>query len=276
MRKIIFSIVLISSVFIQNFAFAVTNYRVVLAKGLVYKTGSEKPIKVGDKIDVELKLRYSTKDAYLIVMGPKGKFTLKPEINKTTQNEFVTFVKSSLLPVKSAGRLSTRGEESGISDLGNYFGEDSFALIGESYKVKLNPKNYELSDNQFIIYRYESNGNVMSKKLAFEGNEIIFDKSALYKDHKGNDISQANIGKIDLYRFNALTKSSSKIVSFKPVFVSEEELKEQLTLVYAICKEELTLDQLKTEDELIKFVLDIYGRTDEVQLKKWLKANVIK
>ncbi len=274
MRKIIFPFLLLL-LFTSSNLLAVDNYWVVLAKGSVYKEGSDKAIKVGDKIDADLKLRFSTKDSYIIVMGPKGKFTLKPVVNKSNQNEFMVFVKSSLLPVKSTGRLSTRGEESGVSDLGNYFGEDSFALVGNNFRVKLNPKNYELNNEKFIIYRYESNGLVTSKKLAFEGTEIIFDKIALYKNHQGKDLNPAMIKKVDLYKFDASTNSSSKIVSFQPVFVNEEELKEQLASVYKICKEELNADKIKTEDELIKFVLDIYGRTDEGQLKKWLTKNII-
>jgi hypothetical protein len=276
MKKIFILCIFLISWICSLSAFCADNYWVVFIKGNVYKPDSEKALKVGDKIASDLKLRFSAKDAYAVVMGPKGKFTLKPEINKSKPNEFVAFVNSALLPVKSTGRLSTRGEETGISDLASYFGEDSFALVGNQYKVKLNPKNYELNESKFLVYRYENNGLVISKKIAFEGSEITFDQRALYTSQDGSQLNPSDVSKVELYKYDAATKSSSKIVTFKPVFINEEELKEQLSSVYKICQEELNADATKTEDELIKFVLDIYGRTDEAILKKWLKENILK
>jgi hypothetical protein len=257
--------------------FSADLYWVVFLKGNVVRTDSEKALKVGDKLPSDAKLRFSAKDAYAIVMGSKGKFTLRPEVNKSKPNEFVAFVNSALLPVKSTGRLSTRGEESGISDLGAYFGEDSFAFVGNQYAIRLDPKKYELSELKFIIYRYEFMGTVVSKKIAFEGSDLIIDEKALYTTPDGQTIDPASVSKkAELYKFDASTKSSSKITAFKPVFVDEEELQQQLVAVYNVCKEELNADEAKAEDELVKFVLDIYGRTDEIILKKWLKENILK
>lgn len=277
MKKVIF---LILALALSNMAFqgfSADLYWVVFLKGNVVRTDSEKPLKIGDKINSDAKLRFSAKDAYAVVMGSKGKFTLRPEVNKAKPNEFVAFVNSALLPVKSTGRLSTRGEESGVSDLGAYFGEDSFAFVGNQYSIRLDPKKYELSDLKFIIYRYEFMGHVISKKIAFEGSNLIIDEKALYTTADGQTIDPAAVSKkAELYKFDASTKSSSKITAFKPVFIDELELQQQLASLYKVCKEELNADEAKTEDELIKFVLDIYGRTDEVILKKWLRENILK
>lgn len=277
MKKIIFLILVLTLPNLAFPGFSAEQYWVVFLKGNVVRTDSEKALKVGDKIASDAKLKFSAKDAYAVVMGSKGKFTLRPELNKAKPNEFVAFVNSALLPVKSTGRLSTRGEEAGISDLGAYFGADSFAFIGNQYAIRLDPKKYELSDLKFIIYRYEFMGTVISKKIAFEGSDLIIDEKALYTTADGQTIDPASVSKkAELYKFDAATKSSSKITAFKPVFVDPLELQQQLSSVYKFCKEELNADEAKTEDELIKFVLDIYGRTDEVLLKKWLRENILK
>ncbi len=249
-------------------------YWIVFLKGNVYKQDSDKALKLGDKIASDLKLKFSDKEAYAVVMSSRGKYTLRPEINKSKPNEFVAFVNSALLPVKSTGRLSTRGEESGVSDLATYFGEDSFALIGNTYPVKLDQRKFELNDEKFLIYRYENQGTIVSKKIAFEGSRIFLDKEALYTSSSGHRIDPGDISKVELYKYDASSKSSSKLVTFKPVFIEENELIIQLSAVYKVCQG-LSLTEAQTEDELIRFVLDIYGRTDETVLKKWIKDNIL-
>jgi hypothetical protein len=277
MNKIQLNIALVSLLifFSLKSTFAVESYWVVMVKGQVYQAGVNNVLKIGDKISTDAKIKFSTKESYIVVMGAKGKFTIKPEPSKSNPNEFLAFVNSALLPVKSTGRLSTRGDEEGVADMAMYFGEENFVFIGDKHFVKVHPQKFELNESKFLIYRYEVGGKATSKKIAFEGNNLIFDKEALYANSEGKAIPPDAVNKVEIYKYDATTKSSTKIASFKPVYVSDVELKEQLSYAYKLYKEEMQLDAEKTEDELIRFVLDLYGKTDETILKHWLKANII-
>jgi hypothetical protein len=250
------------------------SFFVIHVKGSVTNKTTGKELKVGDKISSEDKVSFGSSDAATVIMGPKGKFTLTPAA-KTSNNpgELTAFVKASMLPLKSNGHLSTRGEEpSGVSDLKSYFGTGPFAVIGDKHSVAVNILKYPTNEKQFFVYRYVYEGNVVSKKISSQGNILTIDKNALYTN-KGTFIDPEKVKTVEIYYTNTATNNSQKITSFSPLFLNEATLKEELMVQKKVLKE-----QKKTEDEinkeLLNFVLDVYGKADEKIFQNWIKQNL--
>jgi len=265
---------LVFSLVWQLQALAADTYFVIHVKGTVTNQTSGKALKVGDKISSEDKVIFGASDAAAIIMGPKGKFTLTPSASaKNNTSELSAFVKATMLPLKSNGHLSTRGEETtGVSDLKNYFGPAQFAIIGNKHSINLNPLKYTVNDKQIFVYRYVYEGTVITKKIASQGNTIILDKIALYTN-KGNYINPEKVKTVEIYSMNTSTNKSQKITSFSPVYISESDLKEQL-----LVQKKILIEQKRTEEEinndLLNFIMNIYGKTDEKVFREWAKQNL--
>lgn len=254
--------------------FASDTYFVIHVKGTVTNQTSGKALKVGDKISSEDKVTFGASDAAAIIMGPKGKFTLTPSASsKNNSSELSAFVKASMLPLKSNGHLSTRGEETtGVSDLKGYLGTAQFAIIGNKHSINLNPLKYTINDKQLFVYRYVYEGTVISKKIASQGNTLLLDKTALYTN-KGNYIDPDKVKTVEIYSMNTSTNKSQKITSFSPVYLNESDLKEQL-----LVQKKILTEQKRTEEEIYKdllgFIVDVYGKTDEKVFREWAKQNL--
>lgn len=254
-------------VFWANVLFA-DNYFVIQLKGGILNKTNGKILKMGDKIDHEDQLKFLSSDAAAILMSTKrGRFVVRPNITKGDENELIVYVKNVLMPVKTSGNLSTRGgEDEAVMDLKSYFGASKFAILGDKFSVKLNTATYPIDNAKFFIYRYEYGGKPISKKIPSEGDKIIFDKNLLYSNASGT-IPSENVEKVDLYFFDSNTKSSALITQLNPVYLSENQVKEELKVQY-----DIFISQSLTKEEIYKelstYVNDIYGKTDMAMLKK--------
>jgi hypothetical protein len=233
-----------------------------------------KLLKMGDKINPDDQLKFLSSDAAAILMSSKrGRFVVKPTVTKGDENELLVYVKNVILPVKSVGTLSTRGDDetdSGIIDLKNYFGSDKFVVIGDKLSIKVNTDIYPINNNKFFIYRYEYGGKAISKKIPAEGNTIIFDKNILYQSANGS-IPSESIENVDIYLFDQNTKVSSLITKINPLYLPENVIKEELKVQYDIfTSQNLTKDEILKE--LTAYINDIYGKTDTQALATIIKS----
>ena len=273
MKKASIYLLIFLLVSISTFASATDTYYVIHLKGTATNKRTGKPIKVGDQISSNDQVKFGSKDAVVVIMGSKGKFTLTPTVTDNNSSELVAFVQNALIPLKSNGHLSTRGAESEkVIDLKGYFGTSKFFIIGDKITIALDQTKYPLSDKKMFIFRYIHKDTVVSKKVESNGNQITINKKTLYTI-KGNYVDPEKISNVDLYYYNAETKSSIKIVNFIPHFINEETLKEELKVQKNILKgQNLSSEQINKE--LLSFMSDVYGRTDEVLFNKWLKTNI--
>jgi hypothetical protein len=248
-------------------------YYVIHLKGPIVNKTTGKEIIVGEKLGPKDELKFPNAEALAVVLSPtKGKFTVKPNPTKNTNNEFVAFMQSAILPVKSNTHLSTRGaEENGVMDLKNYFGADKFAIIGDNITIRLNIEKYPMSETKFFIYRYMNGDKPVSKKIEHSNGNLVIDKKALYHVD-GQMIDPGTIHTVDVYYYDSNTRNSMKIVSFSPLFLSESTLKEECKIQKDLYKNQnMTREQI--DKELHNYVTDVYGKTDDDILEKWIKAN---
>lgn len=250
------------------------SYFVIHIKGTVTSQKTGKPVKVGDQINSEEQLKFGSGDAVVVLMGSKGKFTISPSVQGDKPGpELLAYVNSAILPLKSNGHLSTRGsEQEAISDLKNYFGSNKFYIIGNQLTITIDSLKYPLNEKQVFIFRYIHNGAVVSKKINSRGSRLIIDRKALYT-LRGTVIDPEQVENVDIYYYNTHTKTSSRIVNFSPHFINEEVLKEELKVQQRLLREQ-QLSQEQIDTELLWFVTDVYGPTDEPSFRQWIKTNI--
>ncbi|MFL5731481.1 MAG: hypothetical protein ACJ75J_18470 [Cytophagaceae bacterium] len=259
--------------FQQSVAQTADVYYVIHLKGAVVNKTTGKPVIVGDKLGPKDQLKFPTAEDLAVVMSPtKGKYTVKPNPTKNANNEFVAFMQSAILPVKSNTHLSTRGsEENGVMDMKNYFGSDKFVIVGENISIRLNAEKYPMSDTKFFIYRYMHGEKPVSKKIEHNNGNLVIDKKALYTVD-GTAIDPSTVQSVDIYYYDSATRNSTKVTTFSPVFLAETTLKEECKVQKDVYKgQNMNHDQI--DKELHKYVTDVYGKTDDDILEKWIKAN---
>jgi hypothetical protein len=261
--------------FLFNHSIAQTTdvYYVIHLKGAILNKTTGKEIIVGDKLGPKDQLKFPNADALAIVLSPtKGKYTVKPNPTKNANNEFIAFMQSAILPVKSNTHLSTRGaEEDGVMDMKNYFGSEKFAIIGDIITIKLNTEKYPMSDTKFFIYRYMHGDKPVSKKIEHNNGNLVIDKKVLY-NVDGQMIDPGIVQTVDIYYYDSNTRNSTKVASFSPLFLAEITLKEECKIQKDLYKtQNMTREQI--DKELHNYVSDVYGKTDDSILEKWIKTN---
>jgi hypothetical protein len=259
--------------FLSFFQAPEDTYYVIHLKGIITNKTTGKAIKIGDKLSSKDHLKFDAADAHAVVLNPeKGKFTVKPNPVKDANNEFIAFMNSAILPLKTNSHLSTRaGESNGVTDMKGYFGSEKFAIIGDRHSVKLNTAKYPLSETKFFIYRYMNKDLPVSKKIEHDIDHIVLDKEALYLID-GQVIDPSSIPVVDIYYYDSNTRNSTKVANFSPVFIPENILNTEFKIQKELYK---SLNKTKEEidTQLHNFVKDVYGKTDDESLSKWIKAN---
>jgi hypothetical protein len=265
MKKIITILLLL---FTLSISYAQTHF-VLHIKGNILRKDNKQALKIGEQIGEDVQLVFGTPDAVAVVMSKeKGRMVLDGKQSKKEANgEFVAMMKDALLPMKSNMMMSTRGSvEEEIVNFKDYFGENDFAVIGDKLRLKVNKDKYPLTDQQVIVVKYVYEGKNINKQILNEGDWITIEKKAIFD----NGVDIENVEKVDLYYYNKTSKDFSKLVTFHPVFVEEDELKAEIsTLVKFLHESEMPSTKIKSE--VTSFVRDLYGKIDELQLKQWLE-----
>lgn len=269
-------ILLVISIFCCSFlAFAGPDeFHIIHVKGQIINKTTGLPIKVGDKINVNDQVKFLSADAAAVVISTqRGRFTIKAQAGQAASSELVALVKNVVLPIKSNANLSTRGGESdGVIDLKGYFGTGKYAIIGEKLPVKLNAAKYPVTETKFFIFRYENNTVPVSKKVEHNGEVLIFDKTALFTV-QGTLLNPEKIDVVEIYHFDKATQASNMVAKFSPVFIPEEQLKEELKSQVVYLKS-IGVKSEEIHKELLGFIQDVYGKVDEDLANKWLKTHI--
>lgn len=249
-------------------------YHVIHVKGSIQNSAG-KSLKAGDKISSQEKIKFANKEALAVVIGTqKGRMVIMPPNNTIKkESELVFLAKNVILPFKTNSKLSTRGqEEPEVIDFNNYFGSENFAIIGDKLSLKVSTSFYPPQNGeQFFIYTYKWDNKVIQKKIYFDGNKITFDKNNLYTV-ENTFVNPEAVDQVNLYFFNATTKYAKKVATFKPVFIEENTLKNELYALKNVFKA-YTWEQL--QEEFYTFIGEVYGNTDKTTLENWAKETLV-
>lgn len=255
------------------------NYFVVHTDGeiLIEKTGES--IKPGDKIPEGTFLVFGDKEAKAIVLTRKeGRLLLSPKSIASKNSKLREEIAKAVYPSRSyASRAVNMGggslQEVGVSNLSDYFGEGKFAIIGNELEVKLNSEVYPLDKEKVMVLYYQVSND--KKEANKEINTLPENKILLHKDSLYHDVEPALTKDNSIYYFNKATEEARKLAGFQPVFIDEAKLLKEVKMIYDFMSEKNMAKGEELYDEMMSFVVDLYGKVDPAFFDAWTAKHGI-
>lgn len=240
------------------------------------KTGTE--LKAGDVLQPSDRVTFDSFDSYVISIGQNmGRYMIKlhePPAPETIQ--LSALVKDIAVPTKRRSLMSERyrPDETAVSDLRSYFGNDKFTVLGDKVDIPVNPQAYTIDENKFIVFYYRVNNNPVSKKLGYENTTLFIERDKLVNTNAGV-ITQNEIPSVAVYLYEKNTKTSEEITKFNLAFVDKETVtNEFMTIIPILVKQKMGKDDIKKY--LIEYFYDFYGATDSKSIKTFVDELVDK
>ncbi len=239
------------------------------------KTGTH--LKAGDILQPTDRITFDSFDSYVISIGQNmGRYMIKlhePPAPETIQ-QLSALVQDIAVPTKRRSLMAERyrPDETMVSDLRTYFGNDKFTIIGENVSVPINPQAYPIDENKFIVFYYRVNNNPVSKKLGYDSSSILIERDKLMNTSAGV-ITQNEIPAVAVYLYEKNTKTSEEITRFNLAFVDKETVtNEFMTIIPILVKQKMGKDDIKKY--LIEYFYDFYGATDSKSIKAFVDELV--
>ncbi|MGB9695919.1 MAG: hypothetical protein ACP5P3_01480 [Ignavibacteria bacterium] len=236
-------------------------YIVLKVKGEILNEQTGQLLKAKDELNLNDRITFKSNKALAALYNKdSGRFLLKPM--KKFEGEFTEYVYASL--IKSKGVI-----DKGLFSLQKEF-ESPYFVIGE-FKFKINSKEYPITNNSYFFIRYIYQDDTISKKISFTSDEIIFDKNFIYTI-EDKQIDQELVDRVDLYyTYMKNDKQREQLISkFILRFADEEGLKKELeSYMELLSASGKNKDEIS--EELIAYIVDVYGRTNYDYAKTWLK-----
>lgn len=239
-------------------------YTVLSVKGEIILEKTGKPIQEMDEICANDKLKFSSVDSKAAVLSPEqGRFIVKISERKRG-GDLTTFVKSVLF--QGTGNLSSRGTVSLETEF-----EDEYFITGVN-KLQIDPKVYPMDTNNFFYLRYNYKEKDINKRLKFSNDTLFFEKEKIYRVDD-NDINPKTIESVSLYYYEKDKNTSTKISSFKLTFADEKKLTCELNSYISLLKKS-GKDKEYIEDEVLLYIMDVYGKINIDNTKEWINKNL--
>jgi len=239
------------------------------------KTGTQ--LKAGDVLQPSDKVTFDSFDSYVISIGQNmGRYMIKlhePPAPETIQ-QLSAMVKDIAVPTKRRSLMAERyrPDETAVSDLRSYFGNDKFTIIGDNIAVPINPQSYPIDENKFVVFYYRVNNNPVSKKIGYDNTTLFIERDKLVNTNAGV-ITQNEIPSVAVYLYERNTKTSEEITKFNLAFVDKETVtNEFMTIIPILVKQKMGKDEIKKY--LIEYFYDFYGATDSRSIKAFVDELV--
>jgi len=266
-------LVVLTFLFLCLAGYGQSKYFIIKIKGKIENKETGKFLKQGDIISTTDQISFKSKRAKLMLISEnRTKFLIeKPKRIK----EKDIFIASDLaLAIKSRAAMITRSggalDESDVSDLKNYFGEDIFTIIGDTLQVPLNQGIYPLNNEQFIVFYYNISEVPVTKKIGFQENRLNIEKEKLIKA-KNVALEYPEFDNVAVYRYNRGNEEMDYITEFELNFINKEEvISEFKTLIPILQSQEMDRKQIKTY--MKEYYYDFYGITDKKYLEVFTES----
>ena len=246
-------------------------YNIIQIRGGIFNISAGSNLEQGNILKPKDKLEFENNAFATVISNAKRKYSLKMPYFTGSEDVFA-YAELSLSPVHSRGQLSTRGAigESGVKDLKNYLGNETFNIIGDKHEILLDKDLYKLNNDEFIVFYYTINENQVSKKVGFNKQVLNIEKEKLIAS-KGDTLYSDTIKLVSVYKYQQSTGNNELITKINLSFVNELELKKEFfTIILILRKQNMTDDEIS--DYLKEYFYDIYGQVDDDQLNKLIET----
>jgi hypothetical protein len=266
----LYKLIFLTFIFSFTHLLALDEYVVLHVNGIVKTVSGAAQVKPGDKITSDQKIAFAGKGASLVIVNKVGKFVLTAPLSASSNQEIIVSQCISR-PLKSNVK-PTRTEDVPVTDVAAYFGDSVFVFVGEKLQLKLNAA-LTPGEEHFLIYRFKYKGQTISSRISQDKGIVTLDKKDLYTTvDKKTVIPADSVESVDILNYTVSSRSISKLAAFRAIWLGEE-LKQELKTLKFFYKAQVLAEDLIVE-ELVSYVRAVYGKTDEVALKNWIRHNV--
>ena len=229
-------------------------YKVIKVDGQIVFQKTNVDMKQGDVFMPGTALSFKTAQSRAAVISNiKGRFVLSASEQGQT----------NILP--AANNVSSRaGALINLIDLQNHF-SGKYLVIG-TMKLQLGKEAFPMDDQNFFYLTYDHNGELIRKKLANDGENLLINKEEIFKiDGKAIEVTEK-----EMTIFYRQGTESKKISTFTPIFPDMSVLKGEVEIIMAEYADKDAATQIK---EITAYLNEFYGNPQKDNLGEWLKAE---
>lgn len=248
---------------------AAQTYSVLHAEGTILQTPTKQAITTGDTFSLKDSLTFPKQLSWAVVASSTGDLFFVQNTGATTR------VASQVLsPIERTEHPVKRNSKDPVKDLKKYFQGDQFVFIGNNFTLPIDTETYTLDEKQFLLYRYEYNSRIITHKLPLTTGGIAFNPVFLY-EYKGEKIPAQKTVHTELTYFSSHTNLPTFLAEFHPIWLDEEQLKKELTVLQKVYTNSKKNKGLKIDFTVLflRYVQDIYGQTDEYYFSEWVQKS---
>jgi hypothetical protein len=252
-----------------NLSSIAQSYSVLHTEGTILETATKKALVTGDTFSSSDSLSFPKLLSWAIVASQTGDLFFVQ--NNTTSTKASAQV---IAPIERTEHPLKRKTNVLVKDLKTYFQGDQFVFIGTNFSLPIDTESYTLDEKQFLLYRYEYNARIITHKLPITKDGIAFNPIFLY-EYKDEKIPYQKTSHTELTYFDSNTNLPTFLADFHPIWLSEELLKKELTVLQKVYQNSKKHKGSKIDFNVLflKYVQDIYGQTDEFYFSEWVQKS---
>jgi hypothetical protein len=247
-------------------------YHVVYVNGVIINASNQQALKVGAKLNASDKLIFKTADARArVISSTKGSCLLASK-KQGGNTELGQFLADVIIPLKKNNALSTRASSEIIDNVKNYFGDSTFNIVGEKLEIGINTEVNQISDTKILalLCHHQDTKKTYLKRISF-ANMVRISQLDVFQS-KGIKFNMDEIEKFEICWFYPATKTHETITTIQLNFIAEPDLKGMFQEISTLKTAEIPLGEEKIK-YFQDYFMEMFGRTDERLLKKWLITN---
>lgn len=247
-------------------------YTVVHAEGSIAQSETKKTMATGDTFSFHDSLTFLKQLSWAVVASSTGDLFFVQNSGAPTR-----VVAQLLSPIEHTEHPIKRKNNELVKDLKKYFQGDQLVFIGNNFSLPIDTESYIIDDKQFLLYRYEYNSRIITHKLPLTKDGILFNPVFLY-EYKGEKIPHQKTTHTELTYFNSNTNLPTFLAEFHPIWLNEDQLKKELTVLQKIYTNSKKHKGSKNDFTVLflKYVQDIYGQTDEFYFSEWVQKSFLR
>jgi len=259
-------------------------YFVAHIHGKIYHSGTNNVIKLGEKINLDQALDFTTESDFLAVISPaRGRFLIRKNKGgkRSSAPRILVAISDNLVPATLPQTLAGRGNVNSPADLKMMFNnlakkqQDTLVniLLIDSVKLELEGAGFNERDSKFFFIRYDFSREAINKKLNFMPGTnlkelfLVIDKGIFLVD--GKSIDPGLTSNLQLFYYNASERSSDLIGKIKIILVEKNIILQEIGILQKNLR--ILYEGKKNQNELIRDAIfseleNNYGYIDRVNI----------
>ncbi|MDH5476625.1 MAG: hypothetical protein OEX22_13085 [Cyclobacteriaceae bacterium] len=233
------------------------DYYVIRVTGKITNISAGKALEVRDKFNAKDEIKFSSTNDYAVVISSvQGHLVLKPHKAEKKEGELTYFVRENLIPMQK--HTSTRGQFTEFfkqSDIKHYFESRPFLLLEQNQFWMFNGM-FEINDSSYL---YMATCDDNKAKLSYNSKTQLL----TINRKKALTLSNTDCPTYKLFYYDAGWQQSFEICTIDFVTLSNDELKEEITLIKEYSSASSDKELMADIHSYVRFT---YGNFDEEAL----------